>query len=61
MNRRISIAENTLRDVQSEVRETEARIAAKKWAKEREAMEIDTSKQEPVQTPVETTVSGFLG
>ncbi|KAI7887098.1 hypothetical protein K492DRAFT_31520 [Lichtheimia hyalospora FSU 10163] len=53
MNRRIAIAENTLRDVQSEFVETEQRIAAKKSAKEQEAMDVDISKPEPVQAPME--------
>lgn len=64
MNRRIAIAEKTLRDVQSEFAETEQRIAAKKSAKEQEeAMDIDTTttnkQQESIKAPVEATVSGF--
>ena len=59
MNRRIAIAESTLRDVQSEFMETEQRIAAKKSAKEQEAMDVDISKPEPVQAPMEATVSAW--
>ncbi|KAJ8661519.1 hypothetical protein O0I10_002785 [Lichtheimia ornata] len=58
MNRRIAIAENTLRDVQSEFVETEQRIAAKKSAKEQEeAMDIDATnkQQESIKAPMEAT------
>lgn len=64
MNRRIAIAENTLRDVQSEFVETEQRIAAKKSAKEQEeAMDIDATnkQQESIKAPMEATVSVILG